>query len=97
MDWASVKKYFLKMYQGKVDVETITFKIAKLYQGTNQSAVNFGGRCLQSVYEQFKSLPPPAAGVLNAEGAAVAVAAKTNIHQNTLKMVTEVMARAFFL
>ncbi len=51
VDWASVKKYFLKMYQGKVDVENFTFKIAKLYQGPNKSAVNFGGCCLQSVYE----------------------------------------------
>ena len=33
VDWDSVKKYFLKMYQGKVDVETFTFKIAKLIQG----------------------------------------------------------------
>jgi hypothetical protein len=59
VDWESVKKYFLKQYQGEVDVETFTFKIAKLIQGSNRSAVNFGGGCLQSVYEQYKSLPLP--------------------------------------
>jgi hypothetical protein len=40
VDWNSVKKYFLKQYQGEVDVETFTFKIAKLIQGLNESAVN---------------------------------------------------------
>jgi hypothetical protein len=94
---ASMKKYFLKMYQGEIDVETLNFKISKLYQGANESAVNFGGRCLQSVYEQFKSLPPPAAAVLNGKEAAVVVAAKANIHQSTLKIVTDIMARSFFL
>jgi hypothetical protein len=97
VDWESVKKYFLKQYQGKVDVETFTFKIAKLIQGSNKSAVNFGGRCLQSVYEQYKSLPQPEATVLNADGAAVAAAGKLNIHQATLKMVMEVTARSLFL
>jgi hypothetical protein len=52
VDRASVKKYFLKMYQGEVDVETFTFKIAKLIQGPNKSAVSFEGCCFQSVYEQ---------------------------------------------
>ncbi len=85
------------MYQGEVDVGTFTFKIAKLYQGANESAVNFRRRCLQSVYEQFRSLSPPAVAILNTKRAAVAVAAKTNIHQNTLKMVTDLMARSFFL
>jgi hypothetical protein len=47
------------MYHGDIDVETLTFKIAKLIQGPNESAVNFGGRCLQSVCEQYKSLPLP--------------------------------------
>jgi hypothetical protein len=72
VNWNSVKKYFLKQYQGEVDVETFTFKIAKLIQGSNESAVNFGGRCLQSVYEQYKLIPPPVVEALNAEGAAVA-------------------------
>jgi hypothetical protein len=40
-------------------------KIVKLYQGANESAVNFGSTCMQSVYEQFKSLPAPATTVLN--------------------------------
>jgi hypothetical protein len=97
VDWESVKKYFLKQYQGEVDVETFTFKIAKLIQGSNESVVNFGGRCLQSVYKQYKLLPPPAAAVLNTEGAAVAAAGKLNIHQATLKMVTDVTARSLFL
>ncbi len=34
----------------EVDVETFTFKIPKLIQGSNKSA-----GCLQSVYEQYKS------------------------------------------
>ena len=38
VDWNNVKKE----YQGEVDVETFTFKIAKLIQGSNKSAVNFG-------------------------------------------------------
>ena len=97
VDWNSVKKYFLKEYQGEVDVETFTFKIAKLIQGSNESAVNFGGRCLQSVYEQYKSIPAPAADALNADGAAVTVAGKLNIHQATLKMVTDITARSLFL
>jgi hypothetical protein len=97
VDWNSVKKYFLKQYQGEVDVETFTFKIAKLIQGSNESAVNFGGRCLQSVYEQYKSIPPPAAAALNAEGAAVAAGGKLNIYQATLKMVTDITARSLFL
>ncbi len=92
-----MKKYFLKQYQGEVDVETFTFKIAKLIQGSNESAVNFGGRCLQSVYEQYKLIPPPAAAALNAEGAAVAAGGKLNIHQATLKMVTDITARSLFL
>ncbi len=46
---------------------------------------------------QLRSLPPPAAGVLNAEAAAATIAVKTNIHQSTLKMVIDVMARSFFL
>jgi hypothetical protein len=97
VDWNSVKKYFLKEYQGEVDVETFTFKIAKLVQGSNESAVNFGGRCLQSVYEQYKAIPAPAADTLNAEGAACTVAGKTNIHQATLKLVTDITARSLFL
>ncbi len=92
-----MKKYFLKQYQGEVDVETFTFKIAKLIQGSNKSAVNFGGRCLQSVYEQYKSIPPPSADALNAEEAAVAAAGKLNIHQATLKMVMDITARSLFL
>ena len=94
VDWASMKKYFLKMYQGEVDVETFYLKIAKLYQ---EPTNNFGVRRLKSVYEQFKSLPPPAAAALNGKGAAVVVATKANIHQSTLKVVTDVKARSFFL
>ena len=97
VDWNSVKKYFLKEYQGEVDVETFTFKIGKLIQGSNESAVNFGGRCLQSVYEQYKSIPVPPPEVLNADGAAVAAPGKLNIHQATLKMVTDITARSLFL
>jgi hypothetical protein len=37
VDWNRVKKYFLKQYQGEVNVETFTFKIAKLIQGSNKS------------------------------------------------------------
>jgi hypothetical protein len=85
------------MYQGKVDVETFTFKNAKLIQGSNKSAVNFGGCCFQSVYEQYQSLPPPPAAALNAKGAAVAAAGKLNLHQATLKIVTDVTARSLFL
>jgi hypothetical protein len=90
VDWESVKKYFLKQYQGEVDVETFTFKIAKLIEGSNESAVNFEGRCLQSVYEQYKLLPPPVAAAFNADGAAVTAAGKLNIHQATLKMVMDI-------
>jgi hypothetical protein len=97
VNWNSVKKYFLKQYQGEVDVETFTFKIAKLIQGSNESAVNFGGRYLQSVYEQYKSLPLPEAAVLDTAGAAVTAAGKLSIHQATLKMVTDVTARSLFL
>jgi hypothetical protein len=97
IDWNSVKKYFLKEYQGKVDVETFTFKIAKLIQGSNESAVNFGGCCLQSVYEQYKSIPAPVVEALNADRAAIAAARKLNIHQATLKIVTNITARSLFL
>jgi hypothetical protein len=88
VDWNSIKKYFLKEYQGEVDVETFTFKIAKLIQGSNKSAVNSGGGCLQSVYEQYKSIPVPAADALNADGAAVTAAGK---------LVTDITARSLFL
>jgi hypothetical protein len=97
VDWERVKKNFMKQYQGEVDVETFTFKIAKHTQGSNESAVNFGGCCLQSVYEQYKLLPPPAAAALNADGATIAAAGKLNIHQATLKMVTDITARSLFL
>jgi len=73
------------------------FKIAKLIQGSNKSAVNFGGRCFQSVYKQYKPIPAPAAAALNMDGAAVAATRKINIHQATLKMVTDVTARSLFL
>jgi hypothetical protein len=31
-DWANVKRFFLKEYQGEVNIQNFTFKIAKLYQ-----------------------------------------------------------------
>jgi hypothetical protein len=70
-------------------VETFTFKIAKIYQGAYKLAVNFGGRCLQSVYEQFKSLQSPDAAVLISEGAAITITGKENIYMTTLKMVMD--------
>ena len=97
VDWNNVKTYYLKEYQGEVDVETFTFKIAKLIQGSNESAVNFGAWCLHSVYEQYKAIPAPAADTLNAEGAACMVGGKLNIHQATLKLVTDITARSLFL
>ncbi len=42
-------------------------------------------------------IPPTAAAALNAKGAAVAAAGKLNIHQATLKMVTDITARSLFL
>ncbi len=36
VDWASMKKYFLKMYQGEIDVETLNFKISKFQNSTKE-------------------------------------------------------------
>jgi hypothetical protein len=75
-----------------VDIETFTFKIAKLHHGANESTVNLGSRCLQSVDEQLKVLPAPAATALDTDRATAPVATKENIHKNTIKILTDVVA-----
>jgi len=95
--WLTVKNFFLEQYQGAIDTDTFTFKITKLHQGPQEAAINFGTRCIQSVCEQFESMPAPPAEELNAAGAAVPAAAKENIHQISMKRASDLLARAFFV